>query len=125
MLALLVALAGAGGAVARYGADWAVKRWRATQFPAATLTINVSGSLLLGVLTGLTVHHVVRGGGSGADAITVAGTGFCGGYTTFSTATFESVRLIQLRRYRLAAVNTVASIVLTTLAAALGLLITA
>lgn len=125
MLSLLIALAGAGGAGARYSADWAVKRWRTTQFPAATLLINVSGSLLLGVLTGLTVNHVVRGGGSGANAITVAGTGFCGGYTTFSTATFESVRLLQLRRYRLAALNTMGSIVLTTLAAAIGIALTA
>ncbi len=122
MLALLVALGGALGAVARYTSDLAIRRRWATRFPIATVAINVTGSLLLGVLAGLTIHGFVHAGW-GADAVTVAGTGFCGGYTTFSTATFESVQLLRLRRYRLAVLNTVASIGLTTLAAAVGILV--
>lgn len=124
MLALLVAVGGALGAAARYAADYAMRRRWATRFPIATVAINVTGSLLLGVLTGLTIRGLVHTGW-GADAVVVAGTGFCGGYTTFSTATFESVQLLRSRCYRLAVLNTVASIGLTMLAAAAGIALTA
>jgi CrcB protein len=125
VLTVLVSLAGAIGALARYSADYGIRRWRSTQFPVATLAINVTGSLVLGLLTGLTIHHFVGSGTTGADAVTIAGSGFCGGYTTFSAATFESVRLVQLRRYRLATLNTLGSVVLTTVAAAVGFLLSA
>jgi CrcB protein len=117
-LAGLVALAGAAGALARFLVDGAVKvRW-ATTFPAATLLINVTGSLLLGVLTGLALFH-----GEPSVVRTVAGTGFCGGYTTFSTASFETVRLAQQGRGGLAALHAVGTLGLTVLAGAAGLLV--
>jgi fluoride exporter len=112
------ALVGAGGvgAVCRYTLDGAVTaRWQ-RPFPLATLLINVTGSLLLGVLTGLVLFH------SGPSTVArIVGTGFCGGYTTFSTASVETVRLAQRRRWRLAATNALGTPLLSVAAAALGL----
>ena len=125
MLPVLIAVAGAIGAVARYVADTLLRRRWPGDFPWPTVLINVTGSLLLGVLTGLTVHHVLAGSGTGAQVVSIAGTGFCGGYTTFSAATFETLALLRLRRFGLAAGNALGSVVLTTLAAALGLAVTA
>ena len=114
----LVAVAGAAGALARFLVDGAVKvRW-ATTFPTATLLINVTGSLLLGVLTGLALFH-----GEPSAVKIIAGTGFCGGYTTFSAASFETVRLAQQGRGRLAALHAVGTLGLTVLAGAAGLLV--
>ncbi len=69
-----------------------------TEFPVGTLVINVSGSLVLGILTGSALHH-----GVSAPWLTVAGTGLIGAYTTFSTFTFDAVRLAEADRWRLAA----------------------
>ena len=92
MSVLLIALAGSLGAMARFLVDGAVKARAGATFPWATLVINVTGSLALGALTGAVANP--------ADTWRlVVGTGFCGGYTTFSTASFETVRLVQQRRY--------------------------
>lgn len=116
MIALLTFLAGALGAVTRFGLDFAIKqRWR-SPFPWATVIINVSGSLLLGVLAGV----VLFDGGSPAWQ-TVLGTGFCGGFTTFSTASFETVRLIQQGKRVLALLNASVSLLLAVAACAAGL----
>ena len=116
MIALLTFLAGALGAVTRFGLDFAIKqRWR-SPFPWATVIINVSGSLLLGVLAGI----VLFDGGSPAWQ-TVLGTGFCGGFTTFSTASFETVRLIQQGRTMSALLNASVSLLLAVSACAAGL----
>ncbi|WP_373291653.1 fluoride efflux transporter FluC [Nocardia rhizosphaerihabitans] len=80
------------------------------------MVVNVTGSLLLGFVTGLIVFDGVPG-----SVQTVVGIGFCGGYTTFSTASFETVRLIQRQRYRAAAVNASLTLALTVLAGAAGL----
>lgn len=115
MIALLTFLAGAMGAVTRFGLDFAIKqRWR-SPFPWATVIINVSGSLLLGVLAGI----VLFDGGSPAWQ-TVLGTGFCGGFTTFSTASFETVRLARTGRTTAAAVNGLGMLVVSVAAAAGG-----
>ena len=79
------------------------------------LLINVSGSLLLGLLTGLVLFS-----GASPDWRTVVGTGFCGGFTTFSTASFECVRLAQERRHRLAGAALAGNLVLCVLAGAAG-----
>ncbi|MDX1888860.1 fluoride efflux transporter CrcB [Mycolicibacterium sp. 050158] len=115
MIAALTVLAGACGAVARFLVDSSVKaRWR-TAFPWATVAINVTGSLLLGILAGLVLFQ-----GQAAAWQTVAGTGFCGGYTTFSTASFETVRLVQQNRRLLAVLNAGGSLVLSAAACAGG-----
>jgi CrcB protein len=116
VIAVLTLLAGATGAVTRFVLDSSIKqRWR-SPLPWATVLINVSGSLLLGLLVGL-----VTFGGHPAVWQTVVGTGFCGGYTTFSTASFETVRLIQQGRRGSALLNAVGSLVLSVAAGGLGL----
>lgn len=78
--------------------------------------INVSGSLLLGVLTGLMMAGV-----ESSDVKIIVGTGFMGGYTTFSTAMIETVRLLQQRRWVPAAINGIGMMILGLAAAVLGL----
>jgi CrcB protein len=102
----LTLLAGASGALARFLLDALIKRRWTSTFPWATVIINVTGSLLLGVLAGLVLFH-----GQSSTWQTVIGTGFCGGYTTFSTASFETVRLVQQDRRMQALANAAGSLV--------------
>lgn len=115
MIPALTLLAGASGAVARFVIDALIKqRWRSA-FPLGTLVINVTGSLLLGVLAGLVLFR-----GQPSAWQTVIGTGFCGGYTTFSTASFETVRLVQQDRRMYALLNAVGSLAVSVVACAAG-----
>lgn len=116
MTVVAILIAGACGAVARFVIDGAIKQRRSTVFPWATLVINVTGSLLLGVLAGLVIYHAAP-----TDLQAIVGTGFCGGYTTFSTASVETVRLAQRRRRALAVSNAIGSVVGATAACAIGL----
>lgn len=91
MIPLLVALAGGVGAVTRFVVDAEVGR-RAQRFgiPLGTAVINITGSLLLGFITGWWATH------TGDAGLKLAlGTGFLGGYTTFSTASIEAARLLR------------------------------
>jgi len=116
LLAALVGLAAAFGAVARYLVDQAVaNRWESA-FPWGTWVINVTGSFALGLLTGLALHH-----GLSAHVVSVLGTGICGGYTTFSTFNLESVRLAEDGSPAGAVGNITGSIAAGLLAAACGL----
>lgn len=116
MTASWVAMAGSIGAVTRFVLDGMIRSRRASEFPWATVIINVTGSLLLGVLAGLVLFH-----GAATQLQTIVGVGFCGGYTTFGTASFETVRLIQRQRYGMAAANAFGALALTIAAAAAGL----
>lgn len=89
MITLLVALAGGLGAITRFLVDAEVGR-RAPRLglPLGTALINVTGSFLLGLITGWWATHT---GDPGLKV--VLGTGFMGGYTTFSTASVEAARL--------------------------------
>jgi len=111
-----VMVAGACGAVLRYLVDHVVQRRARAQFPLGILAINVTGSFVLGLLTGSAVHH-----GVSPTWLTVAGTGLIGAYTTFSTFSFDIVRLAEADRWRPAVLNVVAGIGLGLGAAALGL----
>lgn len=91
MTPLLIALAGGLGACARFLLDSVVSKLRAP-LPLGTIVVNVSGSFLLGLLTGWLLT------GGPPDAVSVAGTGFLGGYTTFSTASVEGARLARAGR---------------------------
>jgi CrcB protein len=115
VIVVLTLLAGATGAVTRFVLDASIKRRWQSPFPWATVIINVTGSLLLGVLAGLVLFD-----GQPAAWQTVIGTGFCGGYTTFSTASFETVRLVQQKRPAVALLNAVGSLVLSVAACAAG-----
>lgn len=117
-LFLAVSLAGGVGAALRLVIDGAVKARVHTALPVGTLFINVAGSFILGVVTELALGGVVD------DAWRlVIGTGLCGGFTTFSTASFETVRLVQERRFELAWMNAVGMLVLAVGAGLLGILL--
>lgn len=90
VLAFFVAGAGAIGAVVRVLIVHYVALRRTDPLPIGTLIVNVSGSLLLGFLTGLALYH-----GFGPHDLDVAGIGLCGGYTTWSAASWESVHLLR------------------------------
>ena len=113
---LWIMVAGSAGAVARFVVDGIIRARFGRRFPFGTVAINISGSLLLGVLTGLVLFRH-----QSMVWTSVAGTGFCGGFTTFSTASFETVRLIQERCYRDALLSGAGTIVLTFAAAAIGI----
>ncbi len=114
MITIWIAVAGGIGAVTRFAVDGLIRRrWRSS-FPWATLVINVSGSLLLGALTGAVFH------GAATDLLLIAGTGFCGGYTTFSTASFETLRLAQRDSMVKACANSMGTLILTFGAGVLG-----
>jgi CrcB protein len=112
----LVAIGGLIGAPARYLGDRAVARRAESILPWGTFAVNVSGSLLLGLLTGLSMGRHL-----GATVDDLAGTGFCGAYTTFSTFAYESVRLAESGQYLKATVNVASSVLIGMVAAALGL----
>lgn len=116
MLAVEVSAVAALGAVCRYLLDLAIQWRHERSFPFGTLTINVLGSLVLGVVTGLALHHGLAG-----DAAAILGIGFCGGFTTFSTWTWESLALAQSRAVAAAAANVLGSLALGLVAAAAGL----
>lgn len=119
MITALIVLAGGLGAGVRFVVDGAVRSRLASTVPWSTIGINVTGSLLLGVLTGLVLYQ-----GADADLRLIAGTGFCGGYTTFSTASVETVRLVRQGRTWAALVSALGTLVLCLAAAALGLALT-
>jgi CrcB protein len=109
-------LASAVGAPARYLADgWVQDRTRGA-FPWGTFAVNVSGCAALGVLTGLGLYHEL-----GPTTRTIVGTGGLGAYTTFSTFTFETVRLAEEGAVAEALLNVAASLVVGLAAAAIGL----
>jgi len=109
--------AGAIGAPARYLVDCAVaSRTQRGQFPWGTLAVNASGSLVLGFLTGLALYHAFP-----TTPRIVLGTGFCGAYTTFSTFSFETMRLVQEGDVIAAIRNAAGTLVIGAGAAAAGL----
>jgi CrcB protein len=113
-----ICAAGGVGAALRFVVDGLVRgRWRAA-FPYGTVAINLSGSLVLGFLTGLVLSTVLT-----SSWELVLGTGIMGGYTTFSTASVETVRLAQEGRGSLAAVNAFGVIVGGVLLGFAGLLL--
>jgi CrcB protein len=112
--------AAATGAPARYLLDGFVQDRTGGEHPWGTTLVNVSGAFLLGLVAGLGIYH-----GLGSDVRFVAGTGFCGAYTTFSTFSYETVRLVEAGARRAAARNVVLNTGGGLLAAAVGLFLAA
>jgi fluoride exporter len=113
---LWVALGGAAGASTRFAvAQWAGARW-GWMFPWGTFAVNVSGSLLIGLVMAILI---ARDADPALRLLLV--TGFLGGYTTFSSFSFEAIALLEARRWDAAALYVVGSVALGLLATALGL----
>jgi len=112
--------AAAVGAPFRYLLDGAVQDRTGGAFPGGTFVVNVSGCFALGFVAGLGLYH-----GLGATPRTVIGTGGLGAYTTFSTFTFETVRLAEEGAFVGAVRNVAATFLVGLLAAGLGLALTA
>lgn len=113
-------VAAAIGAPARYLIDGLVQDHTGGAFPWGTFVVNVSGCLVLGTISGLGLYH-----GLGASTHTVVGTGAMGAYTTFSTFTFETVRLTEEGAVDAALRYTAASFIVGLAAASAGLALTA
>jgi CrcB protein len=106
-----VVLIGGFGSVARFLVDRTVARRSPGPFPYGTLAVNLSGAVLLGFISGLTLSH---------NAALLAGTAFVGAYTTFSTWMLETHRLAEERQNWPAVANIVVSVILGVAAACLG-----
>ena len=104
--ALAIVVAGAFGALARYGLDGWISRRAPTSFPWGTFAINVTGSFLLGLAFVLMTERF-RPDPWLRSAVTI---GFLGAYTTFSTFSLETYRLIEDGAYGLALANVVGSV---------------
>jgi CrcB protein len=107
---IAVGLVGGLGAIARFALDGAVSARLGRQLPFGTLAVNLSGAFALGVLAATL----------SGDAYRIAGTGFLGAYTTFSTWMFESHRLGEDGRLRAGALNIAVSLAFGLAAAWLG-----
>lgn len=103
LIVVAIGLVGGAGAIARFALDGVVADRVGRDFPFGTLTVNLSGAFVLGVVAGAV---------TGADAYRVIGTGLIGAFTTFSTWAFESHRLGEEGELRLGALNFVVSLVL-------------
>ena len=113
-MVLWLALAGGLGAVARLVLDGAVRQ-RVHGYPLGTVLVNLTGSLLLGLIAGLAAGAVLS-----PSVQLVAGSGFLGGYTTFSTASVETVRLVRDHRWGAALLHGLGMLVGSVALAALG-----
>jgi CrcB protein len=111
-----VGLGGIIGALMRYYAGlWLSKR--SAFFPVGTFLINLSGSLLLGFLYAMHAREVLV-----EPLWLLLGVGVCGAYTTFSTFGLETIRLLEKRKFAVAAAYVTGSVALGLVAAWLGLL---
>jgi fluoride exporter len=113
-------IAAAIGAPLRYLVDGYIGDRSEGVFPWGTFVINASGSLLFGVISGLALYHAFP-----QTSKVILGTGFCGSYTTFSTFSFETVRLVEEGALGEAFRNAFGTLVVCAGAAALGLALAA
>ncbi|MGF9698396.1 MULTISPECIES: fluoride efflux transporter CrcB [Paenibacillus] len=115
-----VGLAGMLGAILRYSLGRWISENLGTAFPWGTWIINISGSLLLGLLYGWHQSEMI------SDGIWVVwGTGFCGAFTTFSTFGYETVNLVTKKRYSSAVLYVISSVLLGVAASYAGMWLTA
>ena len=116
---LIICLAGAAGTGARYWASAAALKALGPTFPYGTLFVNVVGSFLLAIIMYLSVTAGVL---SPTLRLTL-GTGFCGGFTTYSTFNYETMKYLQERAWLLAASNIAVTLAACMAAGFLGWLV--
>jgi CrcB protein len=116
MTALFVFLGAMVGAPLRYLTDRAVQSWHSSDFPWGTFVVNVVGSVVLGALSG-------AGSALPSPVLALAGTGFCGALTTYSTFSYETLKLAEKKAYFQAASYATLSIVVGVGAALLAYLV--
>jgi len=108
---ILVGIGGAVGSMLRY----ILQRHLNADFPLGTLIVNIFGCLLIGILWALAAKHKLD------EALRLClMAGFCGGFTTFSSFTLESLQLLQNNRYLFFAVYTISNVVIGLLATFAG-----
>ncbi len=103
MTMFLITIGGAFGALARYKLGEVLAKLSRSGFPIGTLLINISGALVLGILTGLRL---------GGNWYSLLGEGFCGAFTTFSTFSLDTVQLLRARRRNKAVLYVVLTVAL-------------
>jgi len=114
-----VAVGAAAGGVSRYYLSVAVQQRLGATFPWGTLVINVTGSLLLGFL----MRYALATPTVSAEMRLLLTTGFCGGYTTFSTFSYETAMLLEDGQYERAAAYALASVLVALLATFCGFIL--
>lgn len=117
MLWLYVALGGAAGSLVRYFMGTSIQGWAGPGFPSGTLVVNVSASFLIGVI----MQYSMESSAVSLETRVLLTTGFCGGYSTFSTFSWETVRLLQDGEWGRASLYVVASVALCLGATFVGL----
>ena len=112
MLIWYIAIGSAIGGAGRYVIGDAVQQRFGLAFPAGTLFINITGSLLLGFI----LRMVLGGTQISPETRVFLTTGFCGGFTTFSTFTYDTALMFESGQYRRAALYVTLSVALSLLA---------
>lgn len=116
MIYVLIALGGAAGSVLRYVVGGAIQRSGSSGFPIGTMVVNVSGCFLIGVLVRQFFNMQLSN-----DLRALLIVGFCGGFTTFSTFSAETLALIEGGEYARAGAYVVLSVFLCLLSTLAGM----
>ncbi|MCM3691350.1 fluoride efflux transporter CrcB [Neobacillus niacini] len=115
----LIGIGGSIGAAARYLlGNLIFTKKKHSPFPFGTWVINITGSLLLGLLANLHQSNDINDG-----VWLFVGVGFCGAYTTFSTFGYETITLLQSNKKFLAGIYVITSVILSITTAAIGFII--
>jgi CrcB protein len=112
-----VALGSAVGGASRYALSMFIQQRASSTFPIGTLIVNVTGSLVLGFV----LRYALGSPSVSAEVRALLTTGFCGGYTTFSTFSYDAMTLIEDGDYRRAAIYIGASVLVSLIATFLGI----
>jgi len=113
---IYIALGGGLGAVARHLVSEASKRFAGTGFPYGTMTVNILGSLLMGLLMGWLITKQ-----TGETLKLFLATGFLGGFTTFSAFSLDAINLLERKAYTPFFLYVMGSVIIAIIALAIGL----
>jgi CrcB protein len=112
-----VAVGGALGSVARFALSGLIQRMSGSAFPVWTLIVNVTGSIVLAFL----MRYLIDGVPVSVEVRAFLTTGFCGGYTTFSTFTYETAALIEQGDWRRSSLYVALSVCTSLVGAFMGI----